>query len=104
MSMIEINPDALERSAVKVSNTASDLAELVQKVEQVKSNVESGWQSEYTSAYTMELDVLKQNLSKISNSTNEVARAMKETAVKVRQVEEENRRLFSGGSGGGGAW
>lgn len=102
MGRIDVNPDVLERTAVQMSGTASEISRLSRKMENVKERVEAGWRSESSVLYTMELDVLKNNLRKLAGSTEQISQTMKQTARRVRQIEEENRRMFNGGGGGGG--
>lgn len=102
MGRIEVNPAALERAAAKIKGTASDLAGTASRMNQVKDCVEQGWQSSYTGMYISELEVIKNNLNKLSDGTQELAEIMKNMAAQARRTEEENKAMFGGGNGGGG--
>lgn len=96
MAKIEIKPEQLERTALKLSEAVSDIRGSASGMDRVKDSVEAGWQSRYTGLYTSEIQILKNNLNKIADHTEDISRQLRETAAQIRQTEEKNRAMFSG--------
>ena len=94
MARIDVKPDKLDRIAAQITAIGSELNSSAGKLNGVHQTIESAWKSQYTPAYVQEIDVVKNNIRKIAQKSDELAQLMKKTASEIRRVEEENRRSF----------
>lgn len=81
----------LEQVAKKVSKEGSEIRLNADQMNKVSEGIETGWKSQYTTAYLEELEKVQKNIYKVSNNLQRIAQTMNEIIVETRRVEDQNK-------------
>ncbi|MEG0903316.1 MAG: WXG100 family type VII secretion target [Lachnospiraceae bacterium] len=90
MARINVRPSQIEHSASRLENIADNLQAEINQLNLAKNVAESAWKSQSTSTYVSAVDVVEENISKISGQINQMAYVLKKLAADIRRVEKEN--------------
>lgn len=94
MGKINVNPGEVERVADGLKKISGEIGETSTVVAQISSEVEQGWQSQYTQTYLDELEVVRNNIGKISDRLTQNAQVLRNYAEQVREIERRNQMEF----------
>jgi WXG100 family type VII secretion target len=97
---VNVNPANLDRAANNLKGIADDAAGVKNTLAQAESTVSAAWQSRYTNQYLEEVRTVRNNMDKIAQKINSLSTALKQEAIRVRRVEEENRKAFAAARSG----
>ena len=95
MAQINVNTDHLLRIASYIEDAGDDLMDYSGSMDKISSNVESAWRSTSTSTYVEELQVVKNNMSKLSKEAHDIARVIRDYVSEIKRIEQENANMLN---------